>query len=160
MAEGNQVRTATTGSASPGPSPFVVQFSNEVSEPAWDAFVAAVDGGNHMQSSLWAQVKSTLGWSVCRVLARRGREIVGGAQILIRRLPLAGALGYVPRGPVLAQDDPLLMGVLLDTLRTIAHEQRLQYLLIQPSHGNPAAPRCSKRPAFARASCKPRPRRR
>ena len=77
--------------------------------------------------------RSTRGWGVCRVVARRNREIVGGAQILIRRLPLVGAIGYVPRGPVLAEDDPVLMGILLDTLRTLAREQRIHYVLVQPN---------------------------
>lgn len=137
MAEGNHVRNSKTGVVPNGASPFVVHFSNEVAEPAWDAFVSALDGGNHMQTGMWAEVKSTRGWGVCRVVARRNREIVGGAQILIRRLPLVGAIGYVPRGPVLAEDDPVLMGILLDTLRTLAREQRIHYVLVQPNHGHP-----------------------
>jgi lipid II:glycine glycyltransferase (peptidoglycan interpeptide bridge formation enzyme) len=137
MAEGNHVRNSKSGVVASGASPFVVHFSNEVAEPAWDAFVSALDGGNHMQTGMWAEVKSTRGWGVCRMVARRNREIAGGAQVLIRRLPVVGAIGYVPRGPVLAEDDPVLMGILLDTLRTLAREQRIHYVLVQPPHGQP-----------------------
>jgi peptidoglycan pentaglycine glycine transferase (the first glycine) len=137
MAEGNHVRSSNPGVVATAASPFVVHFSNEVAEPAWDAFVSALDGGNHMQTGMWAEVKTTNGWSVCRVVARRNREIVGGAQILIRRMPLIGAIGYVPRGPVLAEDNPVLMGLMLDTLRTLAREQRIHYVLVQPPHGHP-----------------------
>src|SRR4029079_8996697 len=140
MAEGNHVRTSKTGVVASGASPFVVQFSNEIAEPAWDAFVSGLDGGNHMQTGMWAEVKSTRGWGVWRVFARLTRGIVGGAQILIRRLPWIGAIGSVPRGPVLAEDDPVLMGILLYKLRTLAREQRIPYVLVQPP---PGRPRCA-----------------
>jgi lipid II:glycine glycyltransferase (peptidoglycan interpeptide bridge formation enzyme) len=56
----------------------------------------------------------------------------------------------VSRGPVLAEDDPDLMGVMLDTLRTITRQERIHYVLVQPAHGQP---RCA--PLFETAGFRP-----
>ena len=69
---------------------------------AWDRFIAEVAGGAYQQSSRWAGVKAVVGWRAERVVVERDGAIVGGCQLLLRRLPILGAVAYAPRGPVIA----------------------------------------------------------
>jgi len=118
------VTTVSTG--------YEIRISQDREDPVWDTFLARVPGGHHVQSSLWAQVKAVLGWRSARFVVMRGEEIAAGAQILIRTLPLAGAIGYVPKGPLFAYDDPVLARLVLDELRQFARSHRIQYLAMQP----------------------------
>jgi lipid II:glycine glycyltransferase (peptidoglycan interpeptide bridge formation enzyme) len=101
-------------------------------DPAWDAFVAGTPGGHHVQTSGWARVKTILGWKATRVVVTDGSQIVGGAQILIRSLPLLGSAGYVTKGPLFYQEDPDLALMVLHEIIKISRENRCQFLAIQP----------------------------
>jgi len=116
-------------------SGYQVAVSHDTIDRDWDAFLAHTPGGHHTQSSLWAQAKTLLGWRVARVVASRAGQIVAGAQLLLRPLPLFGAIGYVPRGPVLALDDARLAELVLGTVDRIARMHRVQYLVVQPAAG-------------------------
>jgi peptidoglycan pentaglycine glycine transferase (the first glycine) len=72
---------------------------------AWDEYVLENDG-HPLQLWGWGQTKAEHGWRADRLFAYdMDRNIVGGAQVLIRRLPWPfKALVYVPRGPVVAPD--------------------------------------------------------
>ncbi|MFA9430345.1 lipid II:glycine glycyltransferase FemX [Egicoccus sp. AB-alg2] len=108
-------------------------------DPAWDRFLQQ-SGASHTQSALWGEVKAALGWRAARVVARRGDTIVGGAQLLIRPVAGLGAIGYVANGPVLAADDPALVGAVLTGLRRAARRLRVQHTTIQPPlHGDALA---------------------
>src|SRR5680860_1141027 len=57
--------------------------------------------GHPLQLWGWGQLKASHGWSVDRVLGYEGDEVVAGAQVLTRKLPIPfKAISYVPRGPV------------------------------------------------------------
>lgn len=66
----------------------------------WDA---AVNGqqGHPMQLWGWGETKAAHNWSVDRVLVQdTAGELVGSAQILVRKLPFPfRSLAYLPRGP-------------------------------------------------------------
>jgi lipid II:glycine glycyltransferase (peptidoglycan interpeptide bridge formation enzyme) len=111
---------------------YQVRTSHEIEDPAWDAFLEKNPGGDHVQTSLWAQLKALLGWRAIRIVVTRSENIVGGAQLLIRQLPVVGAIGYVPRGPVFALDDPLLTELIINRLQQIVKDQGIQYLVVQP----------------------------
>lgn len=111
---------------------YQMRVSQEIEDRAWDTFLTRTPGGHHVQTSLWAQVKATLGWGVVRLTVTRKGEIVAGAQILIRQLPLIGAIGYVPRGPLLAVEDPLLARLVIHKLQQLAKTFRILYLIVQP----------------------------
>jgi lipid II:glycine glycyltransferase (peptidoglycan interpeptide bridge formation enzyme) len=128
-----------TGSGGAGTSGrYQLQVSSSPSDREWDRFLAATPGGNHLQSSLWGEVKSILGWQVVRVIATRDARIRGGAQILLRALPLVGSIGYVSRGPVLASDDAALRDLVLRGLHAVAREHRTLFLVVQPPPGQEA----------------------
>jgi lipid II:glycine glycyltransferase (peptidoglycan interpeptide bridge formation enzyme) len=122
-------------------------------DPAWDAFLAAAPGGHYAQASLWAQAKMPLGWQVMRVVVTHSGQIRAGAQVLIRRLPLIGAIGYVPRGPLVAGDDHQLAALVTAWLLKVTQVYRLRYLLVLPPHSNEAIIQ-----ELLRSGCRPRAR--
>lgn len=66
----------------------------------WDDYILE-NGGHPLQLWAWGQVKAGHGWKAERVFAYDEDEIVGAAQILIRRLPSPfRSFAYVPRGPL------------------------------------------------------------
>jgi len=73
---------------------------------AWDALVAS-RGGHPLQLWAWGELKHTHGpWTPTRVAVEKDGEIIGGAQILARRMPKPfGTMFYVPRGPFCLEDD-------------------------------------------------------
>ena len=75
------------------------------SRDAWDSDVLAL-GGHPLQLWGWGQVKAAGAWTPYRLRVTDGGDLVGLAQVLVRRLPAPfGRLSYVPRGPVVVGDD-------------------------------------------------------
>ena len=112
----------------------VVSFriSKEANEIAWDAFLANATPGCHSQAGLWAQVKAAQGWKSIRLIGQDGSQIVGGAQVLYRTTPILGGIGYVKRGPVLAESNTELAGDLIEELIRLARSLRLRALYVEP----------------------------
>lgn len=66
----------------------------------WDDYILE-NGGHPLQLWAWGQVKAGHGWVAERVFAYDEDDIVGAAQILVRRLPSPfRSFAYVPRGPL------------------------------------------------------------
>ena len=66
----------------------------------WDDYILE-NGGHPLQLWGWGQVKTGHGWIAERIFAYDDEQIVGAAQVLIRRLPTVfRSFAYVPRGPV------------------------------------------------------------
>ncbi len=101
----------------------------------WDAFVNA--RGHILQSSAWADLKSQFGWSADRICVMRGNEIVAGASVLFRSLPLRlGTLAYIPKGPILDLDDHELTNELLGGLDRLMKQHRSILLKIEPDQAD------------------------
>ena len=77
----------------------MVDFCMAETKEEWDGFVDGA-GGHGLQTWGWGEVKGKHGWGVERVFFTQGGEVIGGAQVLRRKLPVFGAMLYVPRGPV------------------------------------------------------------
>jgi lipid II:glycine glycyltransferase (peptidoglycan interpeptide bridge formation enzyme) len=120
------------------PDGYRPHVSSATSDPEWDRFLSVTPGGHHLQSSLWGQVKSMLGWRVVRVKVARDGRIHGGAQLLLRTVPGLGAIGYVARGPVLASADPVPREVVLRALESVSRQYRVRFVVVQPPAGHPA----------------------
>lgn len=114
----------------------------EVRHPAarplheWDTFVDRLNGDT-VQKSGWADLRATAGFTAHYFFAHDRGHLVGGAQLLERRLPLLGRVGYVSNAPLV--DDtvgdssigvPALCTHLLRAART-----HLSMLLVQPPEG-------------------------
>ena len=118
--------------ASSSKSDYTVHISDLVEDPFWDQWLAATPGGHHVQSTLWARVKALLGWRAVRITITRQHEVVAGAQLLVRPLPIYGAVAYVPKGPLLTSDDPVLAEQIVEEIHHVAKAHRVQYLILQP----------------------------
>ena len=113
-------------------SKYKLTVSGLLEDPEWDAFVAGTPGGHHVQTSRWAKVKSFLNWKAIRITVTDDKQIFGGAQILMRSLPLTGNIGYVTKGPLFSHKDPYLVEIVLDKIIQISRQNRCQFMAIQP----------------------------
>ena len=111
-----------------------VNSSPEPGELAvWDELVRTVPGSDVAQLSAWADVRRAAGFEPLYLFVRRGAELVGGAQVLQRRLPMVGMVGYVPYGPVVLPgvDGEPLSEVVAAALRRLAG-RTTKILFVQP----------------------------
>ena len=104
---------------------------------AWDLLVDRTPGTDVTQFSVWGALRSRVGFTPLYLLAYQAGELVGGAQILTRRFPLLGSVGYLPYGPLLSADAPDAEDIrraLVDALLLLSR-RRLRILFIQPPEG-------------------------
>ena len=109
---------------------------DEVSPNAWDDFVAAAPTGHLLQSSSWGRLKCAFGWECGVVTLRRHDDIVAGAQVLFRPLPIIGRLrktiAYVPKGPVIDYANSTLLSHLLRGLDSLCRQRGAVLLKVEP----------------------------
>jgi lipid II:glycine glycyltransferase (peptidoglycan interpeptide bridge formation enzyme) len=90
----------------------------------WDAFVRSSDRASYLQTSAWARVKASTGWSsilVGDVAGTRGENEALGGQLLTRPIPMtAWRFAYAPRGPIAASWNPHTMPEWTIALRAAA----------------------------------------
>ena len=97
----------------------------------WDQFVASSQAGHLLQTWAWGELKGRFGWLPVRAAVERDGSLVAGAQVLFRRLgPLS--LAYVPKGPVLVDDDEAAAGALWQGIRRLARPLRAVALKVEP----------------------------
>src|SRR6185312_7523931 len=104
---------------------------------AWDVLVDRTPGTDVTQLSVWAGLRGRVGFTPLYLLAYQEGELVGGAQILTRRFPVLGSVGYLPYGPLITPDAPAadeIRRALIDSLETLGR-RRLRILFIQPPEG-------------------------
>lgn len=117
---------------------YCVHLSRETVDKEWDAFLDTASGGHHVQTSMWAQVKSTLGWKPVRFVVRQEGHIVAGAQLLMRRYARAAVIGIVSKGPVLVSRDRTLAEFVIDELLRVASDFGIHCLVVQPPNNGKA----------------------
>lgn len=106
----------------------------------WDELVDRTPGTDVTQFSAWARLRATVGFTALSVLAYRDAELVAGAQVLCRRVPLLGTVGYLPYGPLVAEQVPdgpdrdEVRRVLTDALLELGR-RRLRMMFVQPPEG-------------------------
>ncbi|MCA1676422.1 MAG: GNAT family N-acetyltransferase, partial [Actinobacteria bacterium] len=103
----------------------------------WDALVEGTPGTDVTQLSTWALLREMVGFTPLYVLAYRATELVGGALIMSRRVPLLGAVGYLPYGPLVApegKDADDVRRALADALAVLCR-RHLRMLFVQPPEG-------------------------
>jgi len=129
-------RASTVGQPHASPDALRVNVDSVPEAAGWDDFVATTEGGHHAQTSLWARVKSVLGWQATRVVVRQGEQIVAGVQVLTRSFAPGARVGFAPRGPLVASRDPRVFELLHAALLAFGREQRIRYLKVQPPAGH------------------------
>ncbi len=114
------------------PAGLVSSVEDASHHPDWDDFLARTAGGDLVQTSAWARLKEASGMEVHRVVVRDHGEIVGGVQLLARRLPVLGAVAYAPYGPVVASDAaPEAIALLVDELQRFCRASVIRMLFVQ-----------------------------
>lgn len=109
----------------------MIELQSCTDQEMWDDYVLENDG-HPLQLWGWGQLKAAHGWSVDRFLAYTHDErVVGGAQILTRKLPQPlRAFSYIPRGPLGDADS---RGELLEALaENVKREYHSVALSIEP----------------------------
>jgi lipid II:glycine glycyltransferase (peptidoglycan interpeptide bridge formation enzyme) len=114
---------------------YSVRVSEEPDDPAWDDFLETAPGGHHAQTSAWGRARASIGWMPIRVVVRQDGQVVGGAQMVRRPMPVGGNIGFVHRGPVVAEGRPGLASLVLDELIAMGRARRVGYLVVQPPPG-------------------------
>ncbi len=71
----------------------------------WNEFVSAHPCGDVLQTTRWADLKASSGWTSQVIAAMSGDTIRAGALLLRRALPGGFGLYYAPRGPVADPND-------------------------------------------------------
>ena len=104
----------------------------------WDRFVASVEQSDVAQLSPWARIRSSAGFSPLYTFVSVDGELVAGAQVLVRRIPLVGSVGYLSYGPVIADGLADRPGVCADVCRgvhTLMAKGHMRLLFVQPPVG-------------------------
>lgn len=106
----------------------------DVEPGEWDAFVTRSTPGSYLQTSAWARVKATNGWSALRFM---GSNESGshGAQVLVRKPGVfPWAFGYAPRGPLSDGWDEISMLAFTADLRRAIRSvpARVSHVRIEP----------------------------
>ena len=116
-------------------------FSLEIKEvtephPAWDSFVADHPGGDIVQSSLWALSKRCLGQTSVTIISydENGR-VTGGLMLLEQRIKRVLRVGIVSKGPLVRDNDRMLLSILTEALQKLVWRRGLFALILQPPEG-------------------------
>jgi len=127
-----QTHSAASSAKTPAPA-WQCHISWDAEHRDWDSFLERTPGGHHTQTSVWALAKARQGWKAARVIVAEGSRILGGAQMLIRSLPLVGAVGYVAKAPVSAPEcDGPLDDLVLGELHRLGRANGVRCLVLQP----------------------------
>jgi len=115
-----------------------VRLATAAERGRWDDFVAAAPTGHLLQSWAWGEFKARFGWQAVRLVAEQAGEVVAGAQVLFRQLPVF-SLAYVPRGPMVAPS-AAAAPALFAALHREARRRRAIFLKIEPNLPEDEAP--------------------
>ena len=98
---------------------------------AWDAFLTSSPRGQFQQMSGWARVKALDGWSMAREYMEPTDPFPGGFQLLWKRAGPA-RIGYVSKGPVLADESAPAVDSAIRRISFTAGRLALSALIVQP----------------------------
>lgn len=104
----------------------------------WDQLVESVEQVDVAQLHAWSRVRASAGFSTMYVLVRSDGVILAGAQVLTRRFPLVGSIGYLSYGPIIAasvNDRAAACTAVCAGLRDLMREGRIRLLFVQPPDG-------------------------
>ncbi|WP_089338129.1 lipid II:glycine glycyltransferase FemX [Blastococcus mobilis] len=110
---------------------------NESTLGEWDNLVCSNPLADVAQLSAWTRIRGLVGYGAMYILVVHGKRLVGGAQIMVRRIPGIGTLGYVPYGPVVshATEDPDSVHDMIASALAQLSRRRFRMLAVQPPEG-------------------------
>lgn len=93
----------------------------------WDTFVRHHPRGHTLQLSAWGTLKSAFGWTSEIVALQQNGQIIAGAQLLFKRLPLRlGTMAYLPFGGYVT--DELQWTALWSAIQHVCKKHRSAFL--------------------------------
>jgi len=111
----------------------VIQAQTPPSEQ-WNAFVLQQPRAHFLQLTAWGKQKTAYGWSADQVALMQEGEVVAGAQLLFRPLPLRlGTMAYLPYGGYVT--DESLWTALWDAVHACAKKHGAAFLKWEPGFG-------------------------
>ena len=123
-------------------------YSDIPVDEVWDAFLLESPHGHYEQTSLWARVKQRDDWQPLRVVLLGQGRIMGGFQILKKRLGIFGSIGYVSKGPVCLANCRAMAQALTLALKEVSHRQRIRAIIVQPPDNDEEFGRELLKPSF------------
>lgn len=110
----------------------LVKDSDAIAE-RWNAFVTRWPDFELMQSYEWGTFKEALGWKAVRLAVEQDGQLVAGAQMLIKPLPLGlVSIAYIPRGPLVDWEDRETTTTLLNALHLEARRHKAICMRTEP----------------------------
>ena len=113
------------------------QTTTTIPDPVWDGLVNNEPTGSFLQTAAWSIAKAKWGWHSKRVAVKRDGILVAGAQVLFRRLPLGRTIAYIPRGPIVPDNDSKLLEILLNEVHRVAKAEGALLLTVEPNWSTP-----------------------
>jgi len=104
----------------------------------WDAFVEAAPYRSFSQLWAWGELRAEGGWRPIRLAvgsrgAGRSAQILAGAQLAVRRVPIVGyGFANVARGPVGDLDDERTWEALMAAVGRLARRERIATVRFEP----------------------------
>jgi len=109
---------------------------------AWDRLVEEAKGGDLVQTAAWGRTKRAIGLRThLAVLHDSAGDVVGGAQIVAKRLAPGFAAGYVARGPLVREESPAVARGVVEEVLSRARDVGMRLLIVQPPEGGQAVER-------------------
>jgi len=107
--------------------------STTITSTEWDSFVASHPQGHILQTPAWAELKCAFGWTATRIGIKEKGDVVAGAQILFRTLPLGIAtIAYIPKGPVVNWENESLVKFLFEAIDSVCKSTNAIFVKIEP----------------------------
>jgi len=101
----------------------------------WNAFAESAAHRSFPQLWEWGELRESFAWRAVRIGVGPDPAAppIAGAQVLARSVPgLGWRVGYAPRGPIGALDDPEVRAALLAALRALGREEGIATLKVDP----------------------------
>ncbi len=93
----------------------------QINSGIWDQFVSKHPCGHPEQTSLFATMRAKNNFRFARVgIVSENGELIGGAQVLYRNIPIVGKLAFITQGPLVSQECSDIAEVLIQALDQMA----------------------------------------
>jgi peptidoglycan pentaglycine glycine transferase (the first glycine) len=112
---------------------YTARWLEQEDKKLFNTFINSHPKGHAMQLWEWGELKSRTGWKPWRLILEEKGEILAGATILERKLPIIGApIFYCPRGPVVDMADSEKLKAVFRAIKELAQKQKAILLKIDP----------------------------
>lgn len=99
----------------------------------WDALISGLPGAHILQTWEWGQFKAAYGWRPLPQVWRDAQGKVCAAALVLRRSAPGGlSVLYIPRGPLVDWNDPVLSRRVIRDLQTLARSQGAIFIKMDP----------------------------